>query len=405
MRKINYSLDYKDVRFLNVYFVTLYFDIKCIKENYFNNLTNEEKTIIENDFNILQNHLDFLIQKYNLTNFADEQNLSDEVQDQVGNIKNFDDCIDFDLLKNEHAKILFPIYYDCFRIEEECKNIACRMWENTLSDVKNFDNSKFNLLVYKISDNTTADFKSFRHYLTDNKSRRLSTTYITEKNTTTFLERKSEYGLIYTINKKNFLGGCYCDAYSYETPLTKEEKNGYITPRNDSIYTIFEENEHKVFSGLYFEYSRAYATKTVTPKRVENSPYQQNYNEIVLDFINSKPQAVFYFYYGNKFITACNMQDVKDVAKYYNIPIIAINRMQGIKDLSIEDDMFSCVSMSLENSVKVPSGKNLDETLNNYFKVYNKVMETDPQTKEEFTETIKSLNYETKQNDFIQDID
>lgn len=408
MRSFDGKISIDDFIYLCKYYGNVIYDLEVIKENYYKLLNKEEKQTIDSSLDALLSSLEDIKIKYDIKEFFDRENTGFDIRFAIFDVKHLQDYKD-KYLHSEIEDFFKPIFTKTFEIEEKCKPIASKIWQQELSDVTNFNNKNYGFLVYKITERSNTNFLSFRKYLTDVKSRRLSTTYINPNDTKTFFEYKSDYGLIYKLTPKNFLGGCVNDAYSTEYPTIKAEytfaKSNASISDNKKIYSIFEDGEQQVFSGLEFKYGKDYATQTITPKRMELRSDKEHYNEVVLDYLNSKPCAVFYFYYGHKFITSCNMAELKSISEYYNVPIVAINRLENCDLKNLSDEMKGYISKSLANMV--------DIKIENYFsneideknsKVFNAIIKNNPETKEQLNETLKSIDYEMKDNDCIQDL-
>ncbi len=400
MRIIEEKLSEKDLRFVCLYFADIYTDIKAIKEHYLNTLTIEEQTLVLSHFEKLNATLERVMQAFNIEDLNIDEEMGEILSIKVS--KKYKE----DTTNMLQQKYFEPFFNTAVMAEEEVKDIAKKIWHNTLTDISNFQQDNYHLLIYKITDRNLNDFKSYRNYLNDKQFRRLSTSYINNQNNQTFYEGKSHYGLIYGLNSKNFLGGCRYDAFTVESSENVEFcTNQTKSKTNTKIYELFAEGNQKIYSGLDFEYAETYATKTITPKKIEERNKQKYYNEVVLDYVNSKPEAVFYFCYGNKFITPCNLKEVKEIAEYYNVPVIAIDKIFGKTMDMLDDTDMQEIATSFYFNVNTLNLNDINiDYVDGVMKYFEKVMEINPQTKEEFEDVLNSIDCSLKHNDSTENM-
>ena len=125
----------------------------------------------------------------------------------------------------------------------------------------------------------------------------------------------------------------------------------------------------------------------------------------MLDYVNSKPEAVFYFCYGNKFITPCNLKEVKEIAAYYGVPVIAIDKLFGKSFDMLDDADMTEIAKSFYFNI---SNLDINDVDVNYvdgvLEYYKKIVEANPQTKEEFVEVLSSMDCELKSNDTTENM-
>lgn len=400
MRKIEEKLSESNLTFACLYFADIYTDIKTIKEHYLNTLTPEEQELVLTHFEKLNNVLETIKLAFDVDYLEFDEEMGPILDIKIS--KKYKE----DTTGMLQQKYLEPFFNVAAMAEDEIQEIAKKIWQNTLTNVSNFDQSNYNLLVYKITNRNLNDFKSYRNYLNGKQFRRLSTTYINNQNNKTYFDDKSYYGLVYGLNSKNFLGGCRYDAFTVESSEgLKFNFNSYHNLTNQKMYELFAEGNQKIYSGLDFEYADSYATKTITPKKVEERNKQRHYNEIVLDYVNSKPEAVFYFCYGNKFITPCNLKEVKEIAEYYNVPVIAIDKLFGKSFDMLDDSDMTEIAKSFYFNISNLALNDVDVNyVDSVLGYYKKIVEANPQTKEEFEDVLNSMDCSLKHNDTTENM-
>lgn len=178
-----------------------------------------------------------------------------------------------------------------FQVEEECNKVVRKIWQQEITSPLNFEEGSQFKLVIKMLTDWIPNFENSE--LKNHREKRISSSYtlIANGDLRTFDVNNSTYGFIAQVND-GFMGAYKSNAFLNER-INGENPNETIKLKIGNK-RIYNNNGHEVFADIE-------TSTVITPSSLLKNTFM--YNEVILDTTKSKNAAVFYFSYGNKFLS------------------------------------------------------------------------------------------------------
>lgn len=218
-----------------------------------------------------------------------------------------------EFLTDEELYSLYIEYYklskDSTRIEKTEKNlnhIMKKVWENTLTDVNEFQNGEeFNFIIHNFYSGQPIE-DSLNQMETMRKDR-ISCSYITSSFIGIYSDKMRRCGLIYPKDSTIIVSGDR-DLYTNEYDEGNQIKN--------------REHSSNICSPQYLEKKGIEETK----KSGESFDFSSQYDEVLIDF-QKKPVSFYIIGYGEKDINV-DYNHLKELSQKYGIPLKEIDMME-----------------------------------------------------------------------------
>ena len=104
-------------------------------------------------------------------------------------------------------------------------------------------------------------------------------------------------------------------------------------------------------------------------------------------------------------LSLLHLKEVKEIAEYYNVPVIAIDKLFGKSFDMLDDADMTEIAKSFYFNISNLALNDVDVNyVDSVLGYYKKIVEANPQTKEEFEDVLNSMDCSLKHNDTTENM-